>query len=350
MRRMLATAFLVCAVMLGVGLLSKTSRSYSHVLADDQQFPSLPPPSSPVRPLAPATEQGDPFQSRPPAPRIRPRLTSEIESLDAAPVVRPTSIEQRDRLGSEVREPTVVLNSRITMSVTPEHKIRAFAGGKVIAVEKSALDAGTILITAEEFELLPPNKLGGPPLIRCHGNVEIVSSQFKASGAKFSMDQDELFLEGTTERPAALSKYTVETSVVIAPSIIPIADPRFSTQDSVLTAEVPSTPANTPPAPSPEFSISSVRISFTRALDRLQVGHGITVTPALTGTPPAQEPLIAPVPVPIPPRSPARTPLTPYDEPNFLPPKAPKASDSPAPDSSEEKSSLPTPVPPVSQS
>ncbi|MES2793956.1 MAG: hypothetical protein V4719_30360 [Planctomycetota bacterium] len=263
--------------------------------------------------------------------------------------MRPTSIEQRDRLGSEVTEPTVVLNSRITMSVTPEHKIRAFAGGKAIAVEKSALDAGAILITAEEFELLPPTKPGGTPQILCHGNVEIVSGQFKANGAKFSMDQDELVLEGTAERPAALSKYTVETSVVIAPPIIPIADPRFSTQDSVLTAEAPSTPANTPPALSPEFSISSVRISFTRALDRLQVGHGITVTPALTGTPAAQEPLIAPVPVPIPPRSPARTPLTPYDEPNFLPPKAPKAQDASGLPQIGEESSPPTSVPPRSE-
>lgn len=328
MRRMLATTFLVCAVILGVGLLLKTSRSYSHVLAGEDARPlhTLPPSPFPTR--TPQAEPGGFFQGQPPESRTRPRRTSKVEFQDAAPVVRPTSIEQRDRLGSEVTEPTVVLNSRITMSVTPEHKIRAFAGGKAIAAEKSALDAGAILITAEEFELLPPTKPGGTPQIRCQGNVEIVSSQFKANGAKFSMDQDELVLEGTTERPAALSKYTVEASAAtVAPSIPPIADPGFSIQDSVLTVEAPSTPANTPPAPSPEFSISSVRISFTRALDRLQVGHGITVTPALSGTPAAQEPLLAPLPVPIPPRSPAQKPLTPSDEPNFLPPKAPKAQD-----------------------
>ncbi len=157
-----------------------------------------------------------------------------------------------------------VRSSRVTIIRTPDHQIRIIAEDKSAVETPQPLAAGVIAITAEEFSLTPSTEAGVGNLLNCSGRVEIRGENFRARGAKLSIKNVDLLLEGTSVQPAEINKL---------PPAVANADAAW--------------------AETPEFHLAAPQIGFSLSLDNIKVSTAISILPVranpATPVPPSNE-------------------------------------------------------------
>lgn len=225
---------------------------------------------------------------RSPKPRSAPRalLSEDAPAFDPSP---------------RVAVPRNAPVPRVTLELTADHQVHIVVAGRADSTVKSTPGTAAILITAEEFRLIPSTEPGVGNQIICQGNVVIHSPQFRASGNQLSLNKGILVLEGTAEHPAVVTKAAAGANAATpaVPSVPAVPDPNFGAVEEFIPPRrtpgtvpnypdpprvvqaVPQVPTN-PPAP--EFHVSATRITFTLAFDRLQLGNGTVITPTSPAT------------------------------------------------------------------
>ncbi|MDB5339052.1 MAG: hypothetical protein JWN70_4671 [Planctomycetaceae bacterium] len=306
MRQLGTCVTLFCVGFMAFGILfSVSSRHPMRVLADESPRVTVyadPPARTVVRnqPVGSVPPQVSPF----PGPG-RHRLIEESEP-DGFQAPLP---------GNDAPH---FVKFRVTLTLAPDHQIRVVAAGGPESITQILSAAHSVLITAEEFHLTPAAEPGAGNQISCSGAVEIRGPQFTGSGHKLSIQNDKLVLEGTVENPAILTKVAFQATPAMssfppdyrpvnppgtgAPTVPPtpqVPVPKFSDDDGFGTPAAPAAvkPPATPKPPAPEFRVSATKITFTLALDHLQVGEGTVITPPMPAAPKPQSNLDAPAPI-----------------------------------------------------
>lgn len=210
-----------------------------------------------------------PPRSRPASVRSTPKLDRNFIEQDPSELVGAT------RVGPNASVPVLKI-PRVTLVLTPDHQIRIVPENKSSAAAPSAVVAGEILITAEEFALTPSTEPAGANPLSCTGNVHVRSAQFVGQGSRLLVRNDLFVLEGTAQQPAAIMKLSNVTN-----NGEPVSDPG-------------------------EFRLSARKITYTLSLDKLQIDDAVTISPASPATPTVAPPLL-------PPTAPDSTPVLPKE-------------------------------------
>jgi hypothetical protein len=171
-----------------------------------------------------------------PAPRrnVDPDNISRSE-LNETPDFVPPRVDNN-------KSPEAPAAARVTLVVNADHQIQIMSEGRVPPALLQQIPAGTLVITAEEFNLAPPIQAGAGNQLTCTGQVQLRSQQFLAQCSKLSFKGVDLILEGTAQSRVEIKK--------------------------IVAGEVS------------EFQLSADKISFTLSLDKIQIGDAVTVTPS----------------------------------------------------------------------
>jgi hypothetical protein len=137
--------------------------------------------------------------------------------------------------------------ARVTLVINAEHQIQIMSESRMPPALLQQIPAGTLVITAEDFNLTPPIQAGAGNQLTCTGRVQLRSQQFLAQCSKLSFKGVDLMLEGTAQSCVEIKK--------------------------IVAGEVS------------EFQLSADKISFTLSLDKIQIGDAMTVTPSRPNRP-----------------------------------------------------------------
>lgn len=240
---------------------TEVARSFPPLpLNDTAAPPKIPTPSLtedslgiPSPPVSQATDVGT--RLNPALDAFQPSRSEPVRADDSfdepARLTAPASIE--DPFNSKpvmaLSSPTVP-TSRVTLIRTPDHQIRIVAENKSAPESPQPIPAGAISITAEEFNLTPATEPGTDNQLNCLGRIEISGQHFRAQGAKLSVKNTSLVLEGLPGQPASIVRLPAAT-----------ANPNETTTDNS------------------EFRVSAGKISFSLSLDTIKVSDHVSIVP-----------------------------------------------------------------------
>jgi hypothetical protein len=164
---------------------------------------------------------------------------------------------------------------RVVMLIGKDHQISVRAESRILPDSHKEIPPGSIIVIAEEFGLVPPTEPAAGNQVTCTGNVQLISQNVAATCAKLTFKGTSLVLEGTPQHRVEVKRQAAGDAA--------------------------------------EFQLSADKISFTLSLDKIEIGGGVTVSPAAS---PATEPVIGPDPrlPPAPPGPILKRPATPPED------------------------------------
>lgn len=243
-----------------------------------------------------------------------PRRTSGQNRTANANDLTPNEGVPRDTHSGSSQALLSAVESGVTLIINPDHQIRILAEAKTPPELLMHPPAGTLVISADEFNLVPPAELGARIQLTCSGRVQVRSQLFFAQCAKLFFKDTNLVLEGSAHSRVEIRKQATGNAS--------------------------------------EFQLSADKISFTLSLDKIQIGDGVTISPPATNgpgsTPVPHVPMNLPLRDDVEPNgfSPTPAPAIKPSSPSDFPP-APEAptSDKPSltPGLDSEQESIPTP-------
>ncbi|MDB5385912.1 MAG: hypothetical protein JWM11_1558 [Planctomycetaceae bacterium] len=150
---------------------------------------------------------------------------------------------------------------RVTLIVGQDHQIRILPEAKtppgLLQQAPAPSLVGSLVITAEEFNLTPPTEPGAGNQLTCSGNVQLRSQRFVARCNTLSFKGSEFVLEGSAQSRVEIRQQGTEGGS--------------------------------------EFDLSAKKISFSLSLDKIQISEASTLlqsTPSVPG--PAEKASIDP--------------------------------------------------------
>jgi hypothetical protein len=200
------------------------------------------------------------------------------------------------------------------LSISKDHQISVRPEARILSESIKEMPAGSIIVIAEEFSLVPPSAPAAGNQVTCTGNVQLISQNVVATCTKLTFKGSSLVLEGTPQHRVEVKRQAAGDAA--------------------------------------EFQLSADKISFTLSLDKIEIGGGVTVSPALAteSVPAGAFPAPAP-PVPANPKrvrpellddasDPTNVPKRKFDDEDDDKPQAP-------PEGDDKKALPPDVVPPV---
>lgn len=234
----------------------------SRLSSDDEQF-TLPEPESAETVAPPAMNPGEeiaqalaaePFGEDiaippPSAPRgIRPQAPT-LNQVPGFADPKPNFTDPNKSTGKLIAgspRRATVLPPRVMLIIGKDHQISVLPESRIPAESLKEMPPGSIIVVAQEFGLVPPTEPAAGNQVTCNGNVQLISPNVSATCSKLTFKGNSLVLEGTAEHRVEVRRQAAGDAAA--------------------------------------FQLSADKISFTLSLDKIEIGGGVTVSPAAPTT------------------------------------------------------------------